>query len=304
MYIGIILEGVNMKITRDQFDEFWNQKCKYLKIKNAERLHKNLANKIEEFQDTLKLDDYVCGLKTGKESTRKVIVSFYEYLKEDKAYRKLHSELFDKHFYDYPFERQLEIAKFLHEQKTMEDIQTHFGIDARTARNDLQELEEGITVLGSTIQIRKDKIKGKYQYKTTLHPVFLPLNLTEVYALTVYLSRAIDSRDPNAEIIRNISDRIKSQLSDYAYKRLFAEEFEERGENCYLNDEDLARQRKGILMYLMKSEQPCRFIWEGNEYGGTIPWTDEEYKIRLKSGEYLDAKLEDVDFIIESLEYE
>ena len=293
-----------MKITREKFDDFWEKKGKYLKIKNAERLHHNLAEKIEEFRDSVMLDDYVCGLRTGKESTRKIVVLFYEYLKEDKNHKRFQSSLFDKRFYDYPFERQLEIAKYLHEPKTAQEIQNRFSIDARTLRNDLQELEEGITVLGSTIQISKEKSRGNYQYKTTLHPVFLPLNLTEVYALTVYLNRAIDSHDPNAEIIRNISDRIKSQLSDYAFERLFPEESEEKEENSYLNDEDLARQRKGILMYLMKSGEPCKFIWQNKEYIGRIRWTElNEYRIQLENGEYLDAKIEDVDFVIESLSY-
>ena len=293
-----------MEITREKFDDFWEKKGKYLKIKNAERLHHNLAERVEEFHDSVMLDDYVCGLRTGKESTRKIVVLFYEYLKEDKNYKRFQSSLFDKRFYDYPFERQLEIAKYLHEPKTAQEIQNRFSIDARTLRNDLQELEEGITVLGSTIQISKEKSRGTYQYKTTLHPVFLPLNLTEVYALTVYLNRAIDSHDPNAEIIKNISDRIKSQLSDYAFERLFPEESEEREENSYLNDEDLARQRKGILMYLMKSGEPCKFIWQNREYIGRIRWTElNEYKIQLENGEYLDAKIEDVDFVIESLSY-
>lgn len=291
------------KINRQLFDHFWNKKGQYLRLKNAERLHQNLADQIEKLGDTEALDFYICSLKKGKETSRKVVVDFYHHLEETGYAKEIVSSLYEKHFYDYPFERQLEIAKFLHEEKTPADIQRHFDIDERTMRKDLQELEEGIQVLGSTIQIQKEKHGRSYYYRTTLHPVFLPLNLTEVYALTVYLNRVIADHDPNAQIIRNISARVRSQLSDYAMNRIYPEDSYERGQNTYLDDEQMARQREGIVMYLMKSGQLCRFIWKEEEYSGRIRYRDGNYLIQLESGELLDARLEDVDFIIESLDY-
>ena len=153
----------------------------------------------------------------------------------------------------------------------------------------------------TTIQITKEKIKTKYYYRTTLHPVFLPLNLTEVYALTVYLNKAIDDHNPNKEVISDISTRIKGQLSEYAIERLFPDDVEDGVKNYYIDDEDLARQRKGIQMYLMKSGIMCKFIWKDKEYRGSI---DQDYNIVLDNGEYLDANLTEVDFIIDSLDYE
>lgn len=290
-----------MNITVNQFNEFWTTKGQYLKIKNAERLKANLCDKVDELGDSAELDEYVCTLRTGKESTRSIIVEFYTYLNE--LGNEISSVLYNKRFYDYPFERQLEIAKFLHNPHSPKEIQEKFDIDERTARNDLQELEDGITVLGSTIKIEKEKKGRSYFYKNTLHPIFLPLNLTEVYALTVYLDRVIDSSDPNAHMIRNISERIKMQLSDYAYEKLFSDKERPGFENQYLNDENLARQREGIYMYLMKSGQKCKFIWNEREYMGRIVWRDNQYEIALDNGEVLDAKLDEVDFIVEELDY-
>jgi len=295
-----------MYITREDFDEFWKSSFKYNGLKNSERLHKNLANKIGELQDTIKLDDYVCSVKTGKESTRQIVIKFYEYL--EKYNRRPQSCLYEKRFYDLPVERQLEIAKFLHTPKSPREIQERFDINEATVRKDLRELEEGITVLGSTVKIEKKKQGRKYFYHTTLHPVFLPLNLTEVYALTVYLKRVIKANDVNSQVIMDISNRIKSQLSDYALGKLFPDEDVNaiRGiKNTYYNDELMACQRKGIIAYLMKSTQACKFTWKNKEYFGRVCYDNQEnqYRIKLNSGDYLDADINEVDFIVESLKY-
>ena len=293
-----------MKIAKKQFEEYWQKKGRLLRIKNAERFYQNLADKIEEYGTTSDLDEYVVTLRKGKEITRKVVVDFYDYLEKYTSVGKPDSNLYDIHFYDYPFERQLEIAKYLHTERTTSEIQEHFNIDARTVRSDLQELEEGITIMGTTVQISKEKKGRRYYYRTTLHPVFLPLNLTEVYALTVYLNRAIQDHDPNAMIIRDISNRIKGQLSPYAFQKLFPDEEMESVENRYVDDEDLAHRREGIIMYLMKSRRHCRFLWKDREYIGWITWIDGEYRIRTEDGEVLDADLSEIEFIIDSLEYE
>jgi len=290
-----------MNITTEQFNKFWNAKGQYLKIKNAGRFKENLCNKVNEFGNTAELDEYVCELRTGKESTRVIIVEFYNYLINQGI--EIESILFEKKYYDYAFERQLEIAKFLHKPHTPKEIQEEFGINERTSREDLQALEDGITVLGATIKIEKEKKGRSYYYKTTLHPVFLPLNLTEVYALTVYLNRVIDYSDPNAQMISNITDRIKLQLSDYAFERLFPDIERPGIENRYLNDEELARQRKGIYMYLMKSGQKCKFIWNGDEYLGRIVWREDRFRIALDNDEVIDAELSEVDFVIDELDY-
>lgn len=164
-------------------------------------------------------------------------------------------------------------------------------------------MEDGITALGATIRIQKEKKGRKYYYRTTMHPIFLPLNLTEVYALTVYLERALKDDNINSGIIRDISARVKSQLSDYAFNKLFPDEHRKRTENAYIDDESLARRRKGIIMYLMKSGEPCRFFWREEEYEGTICCLEDKYGIRLTDGSILDADIKEVDFIIDSLQY-
>ncbi len=284
------------------FDAFWACRSAYLGLNNPTRTYENLRTKMAEFQTIAEIDDYVCTLKTSRESTRRIMVEFFRYL-EKKGHGPIESVLPELKFYDYPFERQLEIAKFLHEPRTGREIEEHFNIDERTRRKDLQALEDGIEVLGSTIRIAKERRNGKFFYKSTMHPIFLPLNLTEVYALTTYMERVAGTRGPNATILSNLSGRIKSQLSDYAFERLFPAEDRSRYQNHYVDDESLAHQREGILMYLMKSGLPCKFFWKGDAYRGHLEYCRGKYHIILEDGSTLEAPLDEVDFVIESLKY-
>lgn len=290
-----------MKITKKQFKDFWHYEGQYMRISNRNRREMNLADKVEELGSTSNLDNYVKSLRTGKESTRKIIVKFYDYLMNKEGFDYIESDLYNKDFYGAVFERQLEIAKFLHKKRSTKEISDYFCISERTVRKDLQELEEGITVFDTTIQISKEKIGREYYYITTLHPIFLPLNLTEVYALTVYLNKEINDSNPNKTIVKNISSRIKGQLSEYAMERLFPDDIEDEVKNYYIDDEDLAKQREGIRMYLMKSGVMCKFIWKDTEYRGKI---DRDYNIVLENGEYLAADIDEIDFIIEGFDYE
>jgi hypothetical protein len=316
-----------MKITTTQFEKFWTYQGHYLGIDNPARFKENILEKIDILGDSELLDAHVCGLeykdadkkvpglKKGRESTRKIIVEFYDYLISHEKCTELKSScLFNKRFFDYPFERQLEIAKFLHESRTDKEIEKEFDIDERTRRKDLQELEKGITVLGSTIRVKKEKKGNRSYYRATVHPIFLALNLTEVYALTVYLDRVLRKNtkkrekegkdDQNADMVRDISERIKLQLSDYAFSALFKDQERPRIRNEYHNDEEYAK--KYIQMYLMKREgMLCKLIWQGKQYIGAIRWVKElqDYRVVTDKGEVLDADLEDVDFIVDDLEY-
>ena len=283
------------------FEQFWNDKGQYLGLNNPARTREDISNALAACESVLDIEEYVCRASSRKETNRRIIVSFFDYL-EKKSGEKVKTILREKKFYDYPFERQLEIAKYLHEPHTLKEIEERFDISEETRKKDIRALEEGIEVLGATIRIKKERKNRKDYYKSTMHPVFLPLNLTEVYALTTYLDKVLDSEDQNTQIIRDITERIKSQLSEYALNKLFPYERHEYKKNSYVDDESLARQRNGIRMYLMKSGQPCRFFWNGQEYSGRLKYDRKAY-IELESGERLDADPTEVDFIIESLEY-
>lgn len=288
----------------NSFERFWKRKGETLHIKNPARTYDNLHRKMKDFHTVKDIDDYVCMLRTSKESTRQIMVKFFDYLKKEEHVPLERSGLYDMRFYD-KFERRLEIAKFLYKPKTRKELLEEFSIAGRTLDDDLQALEQGMEMLGSNIQIQRiEDEQNRIRYKSSVHPVFLPLNLTEVYAMTRYLPSIIDRRDPNSQIIFDITNRIKAQLSDDVADRLLHGD-KGRGTSIdYLDDESLARQRKGVLMYLMKSGQECCFIWNGKEYRGRIRDDNGHYWIQLSDGSKLEgADPKEVDFIIDSFEY-
>lgn len=92
-----------------------------------------------------------------------------------------------------PFERRVEILKLLQgkEMRTSE-IAENFGVDERTIRTDMQALRDGIDILGIKIKIEsKHPGKQKHYYKSTVHPILLALNLSELFALLKLLENAI-----------------------------------------------------------------------------------------------------------------
>lgn len=296
---------MNIENLAKLFEDFWYQKPLSLKVRNDSRTLESFRKKLSVCHSTEEIDDFILDAKTRKETMRKIAVEFYEYLRKNGM--KVKSDLDNIRFYDYPFERQLEIAKYLHEPHTNDEIMRRFNIgDARTLRDDLEALRDGIEVMGTTIQINEEKKGRKKYYRSTLHPIFLPLNLTEAYALTVYMPRMMDHSNPNADIICNIGGRIKAQLSDYALKRLFPDESELLDvpeELRYINDEQLARSRRGILMYLMKSGEPCSFIIDGTTRKGKIRYDGCKYSVVCEDGVELDINPEELEFIIDSLDY-
>lgn len=286
------------------FRRFWEKKYPTLSLNNPQRLRDNLLQKLERVKDAGDIEEYVHSLRQGKETTRRIFVEFFRFL-EDEAGVEVESSLLTERFFNYSFERQLEIAKYLSEPRTTSEIAAHFHLDERTARDDLQCLEDGIEVLGTVVRVERQRKGRAFYYKCTMHPVFLPLNLTEVYAMTVYLENVLHSQNTNEYVIQGVIDRIKSQLSDYAFDKLYPGQSRPQGSNGFVSDELLARSREGLRMYLMKSGELCKFVWEDKEYRGRIVFDHafKEYRIQTEEGQVLPIRPEEAEFVIESVVY-
>ncbi len=129
-----------------------------------------------------------------------------------------------------PLFRRLEILKLLHgrSMRTAE-IAEHFkpGCDdsfIRTIQGDMAALRNGIDVFGTKVKV-EDVIESHSirSYKSTVHPFFLALNLTELFALLKLLEGA--SADPVVGAsYKNIFDCIYSQITDYARNKIDPEQ--------------------------------------------------------------------------------
>ena len=297
-----------MKITIEQFNDFWKYNSSLLEIPNAERFHDNFVDYIkehiedEEYIDEGTIDRYVHNVPQGKESTRKIIVAFYDYLNNRLNKGRPVSDLYDIHFYDAPLERQLEIAKYLHDPHSAEEIAKQFGISERTARDDIQSLEDGITIFDATIKVRRIQSGHRKVFQSTIHPIFLPLNLTEVYAVTRYLDDILPKNDPLADTARGVIQRIVDQLSPYALEKIQLHP-SHKPFNNYHNETDYLKSQKNIQMYLLKSGRECPLRWKEKIYVGKLKNSSEGLHIITNKGEVLDADLNDVEFLFDEIEY-
>lgn len=83
-------------------------------------------------------------------------------------------------------------------------------------------MRDGIRIGGMGVQAEFG-YRGEFQ--SSVHPVSLPLNLSEVYVLFDALAeyaRKRGERDPHRMIAERLAGMVKSQLSDYAKERLRA----------------------------------------------------------------------------------
>jgi len=164
------------------------------------------------------MQDTMAGSKISKLSVYKVFKKFFQYLNHTPGYDlNLSIDDYVRRPEEDKRERQITLLKELHgEPKTIAMLTEEFAISDRTLRNDLNELENGIEFLGQAIKptIQRGGRNGQVSYSSTVHPIFLPLNMTEVYALTVGLKK-VAKGTPYEGILGDMADWIYSQLSDY-----------------------------------------------------------------------------------------
>lgn len=154
-----------------------------------------------------------------------------------------------------PFERKVEILKLLQgrEMRTSE-IAEYFGVDERTIRTDMQDLRDGIDIFGIKIKIEsKHPGEQKHYYKSTVHPILLALNLSELFALLKLLENAI--LQDRGEIYKHIFEQIYSQITDYA-EGLIANKLKnehKKTKNSNLLETEAIKNKDIMLVYLEKS---------------------------------------------------
>lgn len=81
-------------------------------------------------------------------------------------------------------------------------------------------MRDGIRIGGMGIQA---EFGYRGAFRSSVHPICLPLNLSEVYVLFDALAEYVrekDGQDPHRKTAERLAGMVKSQLSDYAKKRL------------------------------------------------------------------------------------
>lgn len=124
---------------------------------------------------------------------------------------------------DSSFERQMYIAKYLQENQ-IEDLEDELWINKRTIEEDLGRLyrnsKDPIQICGRPFFIPDSTRKGdRYESASTVHPLFLTENLTQVIVMLKGL-RQMAENPLYKEYAEVSAAEIWEQLSDYAKKRI------------------------------------------------------------------------------------
>ncbi|MFZ3102679.1 MAG: hypothetical protein WA113_10885 [Desulfitobacteriaceae bacterium] len=169
-------------------------------------------------------------------------------------------------------ERQLHIVKLLHDPKIeVSTIQGMLYVGEKTIESDLKKLqgkdEDPLEVLGQKLVIDFDR-KSRH-FPSTVHPLFLTFNLTQVITTLEGLKKmSEDSAHKNYAL--NAARTIWAQLSDYATRRIFTVseglgldvrwyQSLESGEKNLFYSEPMCSTSVGCesVLYCYKNSKPC-----------------------------------------------
>ena len=218
------------------------------------------------------LDAYPRQSQGDKARTIELLKEFYKYYAR-KTGSSVSTSLETVSPIDNPLERRLKIAEYLHDMHSRQEIQDHFCIKDSTLRNDLQALLAGIEVFGSRIQIvecENQRRRRDHYYLCNVFPVFLPLNLSEVYLMTAELIN-VTNGSYFADSYKEIAQRVFGQLSDYGKKKindaagqraLTGTENDYRDEAGNLNYSHGSFDPKTTVLYALKGGNRCNLTYK------------------------------------------
>lgn len=218
------------------------------------------------------MEEVMIGLKFSKRSGYNIFDLFLKYL--NKNYNtNLKIGYFIKKPLEDTTERKIDMLKKLQgDGKTADELSEIYTLRARTIHKDLTALEKGIDFLQQYIKIDLESKNGKKYYSSTVHPIFLPLNMTEVYAMTVGLKK-VAKNTLYQSILDDMADWIYSQLSPYAHKIINKSLNLQRSnisysarEQKFLKEDCLFdKNRKNRLIYMEKRREYVRIIFKEKE---------------------------------------
>lgn len=183
-------------------------------------------------------------------------------------------------------ERIIYMAKYFHDrQNKRSDLRYKLFVSEQTISADLTKLRgddsEPVTVCGREFIVKEAKAGGgRVNFQSTPHPVFLPMNLSEVIVMLESL-RMMHDNPIHRRTAARLANDIWSELSDYARKTIkrhvargsspdpaWYESLGRKGSTAAFRTEREARSRTGRdnIVYCFKLGKPCRVIYtENNE---------------------------------------
>lgn len=246
------------------------------------------------------VEDYIRSLRNRKIKHIMVYLDFVSWLKQNV------SDSIQSNFpKDYVTStRRIELIKYLQEPHSREDITEQLVVNERTLNSDFKALEDGIDVLGCTLKVkfRKYDREGRItvdgcEYHSSCNPVFLPLNMTELFLLTNIIPNYLTNTEL-CDSYKSILKKIYPQLTDYSLGLMKIEksDFPDTRSLYKFEYETLLKSHIYQLVYFLKRGEEATFVIVDNgkpkEIKGTIDnFSGDTFIIRNQTGR-LTVKIE------------
>lgn len=183
-------------------------------------------------------------------------------------------DLFSNFNYRDKSEKLLKMLKYLHSgDKSRAQIAEDFGIRERSLADDLNILIDGFEFMDSRMQIAELKRK-KNSYSSLIHPIFLAMNSSEIYALTVGL-KLLSEGTVFQDSLSSIADKVYKQLSGHAKDMVDQHTDEQRisfeeEELKFINTAELFQRRDINFTYFLKEPVLCKVTYLENGKRSTL----------------------------------
>lgn len=223
-----------MKLKQEIFEEFFKKCFSGKKLRDAAYAlffgEKNYCLcQQPDYDETDFLEknirDSILNYPNKKDSQVAIYKKFVAFLNEKKGIPVKVD--FPKISLDSSFDRQLFIVKYLQsEDARVKDLPEKLWVSSRTIESDLARIqgktEDKISVGGREFFIPEKSMPrhlGRVTFESTLHPLFLTENLTQVIILLEGLKRMSENPDYQ-RYAETTATNIWEQLSDYAKDRI------------------------------------------------------------------------------------
>ena len=160
------------------------------------------------------------------------------------------------------FERRIKLLKLLQgTEMRIGEIAEKFDVDDRTIRSDIKALRE-MEVFDTKVKVESSHVGSQAHYYTsTVHPIFLALNLSELVALLQVLEReAMSSHHEIYGILcGTMLQKIYNQLTDYGegkIKHTLLKEYV-KGKTINTLEEEVYKN----IPYMIKSGTECKITY-------------------------------------------
>jgi len=209
-------------MTNSVYEKF----CEYKKSRQAspyaDAAEKSVLDSIDNWirrrNDCLKdfsdFDEYIFSATSKKERVKEALLGFY------RSQNFTDTVLSSMVIIDDEARRIAEEIKFLQVPRTMQELADHFGLSKRSIQRDINHLEQGVIIEGSSVSLKIIREGKKRKLQAFMQPVYLNLSKAESIALTEGLNN-ISRLDPvYGGCLRRIAGKVYAQLTPSLRKEL------------------------------------------------------------------------------------